>query len=99
MSSTTVHSSVAGTAMKVTENMLEIPPKAQVFKEIGGYVEEQGNIEISVENGYVNEKNELVKQDGSTIKMKNSKAFETIKGNRENRARCSSKKQNVGLDR
>ena len=78
MSSTTVHSnqnnqknttSVAGTVFKATEKTLEIPPKGQVLEVISNYVEEQGNLETTVGNSIVNEKNQMVKQDGTIIMM------------------------------
>ena len=93
MSSTTVHSktnnqknttSVAGTVFKATEKTLEIPPKGQVFEVISNYVEEQGNLEIPVGNAIVTEKNQMVKQDGTTL-MRHENAFETIAKNRRNR--------------
>jgi uncharacterized protein YozE (UPF0346 family) len=93
MSSTTVHSktnnqknttSVAGTVFKATEKTLEIPPKGQVFEVISNYVEEQGNLEIPVGNAIVTEKNQMVKQDGTTL-MLHENAFETIAKNRRNR--------------
>lgn len=93
MSSTTVHSkqnnqknttSVAGTVFKATEKTLEIPPKGQVFEVISSYVEEQGNLEIPVGNAIINEKNQMVKQDG-TILMLHENAFETIAKNRKTR--------------
>ena len=93
MSSTTVHSktnnqknttSVAGTVFKATEKTLEIPPKGQVFEVISNYVEEQGNLEIPVGNAIVTEKNQMVKQDGTTL-MLHENAFETIEKNRRNR--------------
>lgn len=85
MSSTNVHSkksnstvSIAGSAFKATEKTLEIPPKAQVFEIIPSYVEEQGNIEIPAGDAYVNNRNEMVKADRTTCKMKDSKAFDEI---------------------
>ena len=93
MSSTTVHSkqnnqknatSVAGTVFKATEKTLEIPPKGQVFEVISNYVEEQGNLEIPVGNAVVNEKNQIVKQDGTTL-MLHENAFVTIEKNRKTR--------------
>lgn len=93
MSSTTVHSnqnnqknttSVAGTVFKATEKTLEIPPKGQVFEVISRYVEEQGNLEIPVGNAIVNEKNQMVKQDGTTLKL-HTNAFATIAKDRQTR--------------
>ena len=85
MGSTTVHSkdskstvSIAGSAFKATEKTLEIPPKAQVFEVIPSYVEEQGNIEIPAGEGFVTDKNELVKADGTVLKMKKPSAFKEI---------------------
>ena len=89
MSSTNVHSenskstaSIAGSAFDVTEETLEIPPEAQVFKEIPSYVEEQGNIEIPVGEGFVTDKNILVKKDGTTLNMKNPNTYANLKAKR-----------------
>lgn len=58
MSSTTVHS------------ILDFPPEANLFVEIGGYVEEQENIEIPVGDGFINEANELITENGQKIEMR-----------------------------
>ena len=108
MSSTTVHSnkstgSVAGSAFIATEKTLEIPPKSQVFKAIPNYVEEQGNIEIPVSEGYVTEKSELVKADGTKVAMKNKNAFEEISKHKNQkdkmRSEASKAKKEVEVDR
>lgn len=101
MSSTNVHSnkstvSIAGTAFIPTEKTLEIPPKSQVFKGITSYVEEQGNIEISVGTGYINEKSELITAEGKIISMKDKQAFKKISDGIK-RARAMSRGK--GIDR
>lgn len=92
MGSTTVHSknskstvSIAGSAFKPTEKTLEIPPKAQVFEVIPSYVEKQGNIEIPAGEGFVTDKNELVKADGTVLKMKKPSAFKKIEEHKAKR--------------
>ena len=74
---------IAGSAFDVTDKTLEIPPKAQVLKEIASYIEEQGNIEIPVGKGYVTDKNKLEKEDGTTVNMNNPNAYANLKQNEE----------------
>lgn len=95
MSSTNVRSKqntiVAGSAFNVTEKDLEFPPKGQVLEEVAGYIEEQGNIEISVGQGFVTENGELVKEDGSVLKMK-AESYRNIAKGREERRKYSPSK-------
>lgn len=78
MSSTTVRSkstaSIAGSVFNPTKETLKFPPEAQVFKVIPSYVKEQENVEIQGGEGFVTDKNELVKADGTVLEMKNHKA-------------------------
>lgn len=110
MSSTNVHSkkskstgSIAGSAFKPTEKTLEIPPKTQVFEVIPSYVEEQGNIEIPAGDAYVNDRNEMVKADGTIAKMKNPKAFDEISKHKNQKdkmgEKASKSKKEVEVDR
>lgn len=110
MSSTTVHSknskstvSIAGSAFKATEKTLEIPPKSQIFEVIPSYVEEQGNVELYVGESYVNDKNELVKSDGTVISMKSEKAFKKLLEHKNKKdkmqAKTSKSKKEVEVDR
>ena len=100
MSSTNVHSKqntvgsaiVAGSAFNVTEKDLEFPPKGQVFEAVSGYIEEQGNIVIAAGNGYVTENGELVKQDGSTVKMSPEAYRNMIKARKEREKYSQSKR-------
>lgn len=82
MSSTTVRSkstaSIAGSVFNPTEETLKFPPEAQVFKVIPSYVKEQKNVEIQGGEGFVTDKNELVKADGTVLEMK-KRAFNEIK--------------------
>lgn len=85
MSSTTVRSknskntaSIAGSVFNPTKETLKFPPEAQVFKVIPSYVKEQENVEIQVGEGFVTDKNELVKADGTVLEMKKPSAFEEI---------------------
>lgn len=81
MSSTTVRSkstaSIAGSVFNPTEETLKFPPEAQVFKVIPSYVKE--NVEIQGGEGFVTDKNELVKADGTVLEMKKPSAFKEIK--------------------
>ena len=83
MSSTTVRSkstaSIAGSVFNPTEETLKFPPEAQVFKVIPSYVKEQKNVEIQGGEGFVTDKNELVKADGTVLEMKKPSAFNGIK--------------------
>jgi|GEM_PF-2523397 len=86
MSSTTVRSknskstaSIAGSVFNPTKETLKFPPEAQVFKVIPSYVKEQENVEIQVGEGFVTDKNELVKADGTVLEMKKPSAFKEIK--------------------
>lgn len=83
MSSTTVRSkstaSIAGSVFNPTEETLKFPPEAQVFKVIPSYVKEQKNVEIQGGEGFVTDKNELVKADGTVLEMKKPSAFKKIK--------------------
>lgn len=83
MSSTTVRSkstaSIAGSVFNPTKETLKFPPEAQVFKVIPSYVKEQKNVEIQVGEGFVTDKNELVKADGTVLEMKKPSAFKEIK--------------------
>ena len=82
MSSTTVRSkstaSIAGSVFNPTKETLKFPPKAQVFNVIPRYVKEQKNVEIQVGKGFVTDKNELVKADGTVLEMKKPSAFKEI---------------------
>lgn len=82
MSSTTVRSkstaSIAGSVFNPTEETLKFPPEAQVFKVIPSYVKEQENVKIQVGEGFVTDKNELVKADGTVLEMKKPSAFKEI---------------------
>ena len=82
MSSTTVRSkstaSIAGSVFNPTKETLKFPPKAQVFKVIPSYVKEQeNNVKIQVGEGFVTDKNKLVKADGTVLEMK-KRAFKEI---------------------
>lgn len=82
MSSTTVRSkstaSIAGSVFNPTKETLKFPPEAQVFKVIPNYVKEQENVEIQGGEGFVTDKNELVKADGTVLEMKKPSAFKEI---------------------
>ncbi len=82
MSSTTVRSkstaSIAGSVFNPTKETLKFPPKTQVFNVIPSYVKEQKNVEIQVGEGFVTDKNELVKADGTVLEMKKTRAFKEI---------------------
>lgn len=94
MSSTTVRSknskntaSIAGSVFNPTKETLKFPPEAQVFKVIPSYVKEQENVEIQVGEGFVTDKNELVKADGTVLEMKKPSAFKEIKEIEEHKAK------------
>ena len=94
MSSTTVRSknskntaSIAGSVFNPTKETLKFPPEAQVFKVIPSYVKEQENAEIQVGEGFVTDKNELVKADGTVLEMKKPSAFKEIKEIEEHKAK------------
>lgn len=96
MSSTTVRSknskstaSIAGSVFNPTKETLKFPPEAQVFKVIPSYVkeQEQENVEIQVGEGFVTDKNELVKADGTVLEMKKPSAFKEIKEIEEHKAK------------
>lgn len=94
MSSTTVRSknskstaSIAGSVFNPTKETLKFPPEAQVFKVIPSYVKEQKNAEIQVGEGFVTDKNELVKADGTVLEMKKPSAFKEIKEIEEHKAK------------
>lgn len=83
MSSTTVRSkstaSIAGSVFNPAKETLKFPPEAQVFKVIPSYVEEQeNNVKIQVGEGFVTDKNKLVKADGTVLEMKKLSAFKEI---------------------
>lgn len=83
MSSTTVRSkstaSIAGSVFNPTKETLKFPPEAQVFKVIPSYVKEQeNNVKIQVGEGFVTDKNKLVKADGTVLEMKKPSAFKEI---------------------
>lgn len=83
MSSTTVRSkstaSIAGSVFNPTKETLKFPPEAQVFKVIPSYVKEQeNNVKIQVGEGFVTDKNKLVKADGIVLEMKKLSAFKEI---------------------
>lgn len=83
MSSTTVRSkstaSIAGSVFNPTKKTLKFPPEAQVFKVIPSYVKEQeNNVKIQVGEGFVTDKNKLVKADGTVLEMKKLSAFKEI---------------------
>lgn len=83
MSSTTVRSkstaSIAGSVFNPTKETLKFPPEAQVFNVIPRYVKEQKNVEIQVGKGFVTDKNELVKADGTVLEMKNQVLLKKLK--------------------
>lgn len=94
MSSTTVRSknskstaSIAGSVFNPTKETLKFPPEAQVFKVIPSYVKEQENVEIQVGEGFVTDKNVLVKADGTVLEMKKPSAFKEIKEIEEHKAK------------
>lgn len=94
MSSTTVRSknskstaSIAGSVFNPTKETLKFPPEAQVFKVIPSYVKEQENVEIQGGEGFVTDKNELVKADGTVLEMKKPSAFKEIKEIEEHKAK------------
>lgn len=94
MSSTTVRSknskstaSIAGSVFNPTKETLKFPPEAQVFKVIPSYVKEQENVENQVGEGFVTDKNELVKADGTVLEMKKPSAFKEIKEIEEHKAK------------
>ena len=94
MSSTTVRSknskntaSIAGSVFNPTKETLKFPPEAQVFKVIPSYVKKQENVEIQVGEGFVTDKNELVKADGTVLEMKKPSAFKEIKEIEEHKAK------------
>ena len=94
MSSTTVRSknskstaSIAGSVFNPTKETLKFTPEAQVFKVIPSYVKEQENVEIQVGEGFVTDKNELVKADGTVLEMKKPSAFKEIKEIEEHKAK------------
>lgn len=94
MSSTTVRSknskstaSIAGSVFNPTKETLKFPPEAQVFKVIPSYVKEQKNVETQVGEGFVTDKNELVKADGTVLEMKKPSAFKEIKEIEEHKAK------------
>lgn len=94
MSSTTVRSknskntaSIAGSVFNPIKETLKFPPEAQVFKVIPSYVKEQENVEIQVGEGFVTDKNELVKADGTVLEMKKPSAFKEIKEIEEHKAK------------
>lgn len=83
MSSTTVRSkstaSIAGSVFNPTKETLKFPPEAQLFKVIPSYVKEQeNNVKIQVGEGFVTDKNKLVKADGTVLEMKKLSAFKEI---------------------
>lgn len=94
MSSTTVRSknskstaSIAGSVFNPTKETLKFPPEAQVFKVIPSYVKKQKNVEIQAGEGFVTDKNELVKADGTVLEMKKPSAFKEIKEIEEHKAK------------
>lgn len=95
MSSTTVRSknskrtaSIAGSVFNPTKETLKFPPEAQVFKVIPrSYVKKQKNVEFQVGEGFVTDKNELVKADGTVLEMKKPSAFKEIKEIEEHKAK------------
>lgn len=99
MSSTTVRSkstaSIAGSVFNPTEETLKFPPEAQVFKVIPSYVKEQKNVEIQGGEGFVTDKNELVKADGTVLEMKKPSAFNEIKKHKagKDKKRSASKEE------
>ena len=102
MSSTTVRSknskstaSIAGSVFNPTKETLKFPPEAQVFKVIPSYVKEQENVEIQVGEGFVTDKNELVKADGTVLEMKKPSAFKEIEEHKaeKDKMRSASKEE------
>lgn len=102
MSSTTVRSkstaSIAGSVFNPTKETLKFPPEAQVFNVIPRYVKEQKNVEIQVGKGFVTDKNELVKADGTVtvLEMKKPSAFKEIekhKAKKDKKRRASKEEE------
>lgn len=99
MSSTTVRSkstaSIAGSVFNPTKETFKFPPEAQVFKVIPSYVKEQENVKIQVGEGFVTDKNELVKADGTVLEMKKPSAFKEIEKHKAetNKMRRASKEE------
>ena len=103
MSSTTVRSkstaSIAGSVFNPTKETLKFPPEAQVFNVIPRYVKEQKNVEIQVGKGFVTDKNELVKADGTVLEvleMKKPSAFKEIeehKAEKDKKRRASKEEE------
>ena len=103
MSSTTVRSknskstaSIAGSVFNPTKETLKFPPEAQVFKVIPSYVKEQENVEIQGGEGFVTDKNELVKADGTVLEMKKPSAFKEIeehKAEKDKKRRASKEEE------
>lgn len=98
MSSTTVRSkstaSIAGSVFNPTKETLKFPPEAQVFNVIPRYVKE--NVEIQVGKGFVTDKNELVKADGTVLEMKKPSAFKEIeehKAEKDKKRRASKEEE------
>lgn len=97
MSSTTVRlkstASIAGSVFNPTKETLKFPPKAQVFNVIPRYVK---NVETQVGKGFVTDKNELVKADGTVLKMKKPSAFKEIeehKAKKDKKRRASKEEE------
>lgn len=109
MSSTTVRSkstaNIAGSVFNPTKETLKFPPEAQVFNVIPRYVKEQKNeeneeneeiVEIQVGKGFVTDKNELVKADGTVLEMKKPSAFKEIeehKAEKDKKRRASKEEE------
>lgn len=100
MSSTTVRSkntaSIAGSVFNPTKETLKFPPEAQVFNVIPHYVKKQKNVEIQVGKGFVTDKNELVKADGTVLEMKKLSAFKEIeehKAEKDKKRRASKEEE------
>ena len=100
MSSTTVRSkstaSIAGSVFNPTKKTLKFPPEAQVFNVIHRYVKEQKNVEIQVGKGFVTDKNELVKADGTVLEMKKPSALKEIeehKAEKDKKRRASKEEE------
>lgn len=100
MSSTTVcpksTANIAGSVFNPTKETLKFPPEAKVFNVIPRYVNEQKNVEIQVGKGFVTDKNELVKADGTVLEMKKPSAFKEIeehKAEKDKKRRASKEEE------
>ncbi len=111
MSSTTVHSNNnqrckteitgMGIVFNTRENKYEIEVGQTLDKVLKDHIQEQGEMGISVESGYIQKTNDgskLVTADG-VKSMKNPRAYEVISKQREQRRERSGKAKQVEIDR